>query len=279
MKINRLSIIGLGLIGSSIALAARRKLKHCEIIGYDKSEKVRKAAVSRRVLDQTTTSAAAAAGECDLLIVAVPVDAAKKTLRQIAKTLPVGAVVTDTCSTKASIVTLATRELGGRFVGSHPMFGSEKGGIENADAALLKGAKVLITPAKGTDPDALRAVESFWKSLGLRPMQLDPADHDRRLALASHLPQVLASVLMAQQTKDSIAVAGRGLIDTTRLAGSDGKLWESILLDNPAISEELERTAVRLMVLAKDIRDGEGAGIRKTFSNAQRRRERFLKGV
>lgn len=279
MKINRLSIIGLGLIGSSIALAARRKLKHCEIIGYDNSAKVGKAAVLRRIVDRTTTSAAAAARECDLLLLAVPVDAAKKIIRQIAKTLPVGAVVTDTCSTKASIVSLTTRELGGRFVGSHPMFGSEKGGIDNADAALLKGAKVLITPVKQTDPDALRAVEAFWKSLGPQTMRLDPSEHDCRTALASHLPQVLASVLMAQQTNESIAIAGRGLIDTTRLAASDGKLWESILLDNPAISDELERTAARLRNLASDIRDGDGAGIRKTFSNAQRRRERFLKGV
>jgi prephenate dehydrogenase len=277
VKINRLSIIGLGLIGSSIALAVRRKLKYCEIIGYDKSSDVRKVAISRRVIDRAATSASAAARECDLLLLAVPVDAAKTIIRQIAKTLPTGAVVTDTCSTKQSIVNLATRAFGGRFVGSHPMFGSEKGGIENADAALLRGAKVLITPTNGTDLHALRAIESFWKSLGLRPMQLDSDDHDRRLALASHLPQVLASVLMAQQTNESIAVAGRGLMDTTRLAASDGKLWESILLDNPAISDELEKTAEILVQFARGVRTGKCDAIRVCFKSAQRYRSRLLK--
>src|SRR5262249_14759264 len=141
------------------------------------------------------------------------------------------AVISDVGSTKRSIVA-AAEHLSARFVGSHPMTGREKGGVAHASADLLDGALCILTPTPQTDRQSLDLVDGFWRSIGMRTVRMKPDDHDRLVASASHLPHLLAVALMAMQSKDSIDVAGRGLLDMTRLAAGDGALWRDIFLDN-----------------------------------------------
>src|SRR5438876_5521108 len=148
--------------------------------------------------------------------------------------LKAGAVVTDVGSTKASIVESAGKLLTNNvaFVGSHPMAGSEKRGVEFARADLFQNALCILTPTDQTPAPALEGVEEFWKKLGMRTCRMTPTDHDRALAEVSHLPHALAAALVTMQSPEAMALAGKGFLDTTRIAGGDGGLWRDIFLDN-----------------------------------------------
>jgi prephenate dehydrogenase len=280
VKIARLSIIGLGLIGASIALATRKNLKHCKIYGYDTSGSVLNRAVRRGVIHRAGSSILDCARNADLIVIATPLVAASKLLQQLAPVLTSETVITDVCSTKRSIVALASKTLPGRgrrFVGSHPMFGSELSGIDHADAALLPGNRCILTPTTKTDRDALERVRWFWAALGLRPVAMPAAEHDRVLARASHLPQVLASVLMARQDDASMQASGRGLLDTTRLAGSSPELWSEILIDNAAnVARELRATAAELSRLATALDSSNQRSIASMVRSGRVTRERLL---
>jgi prephenate dehydrogenase len=150
------------------------------------------------------------------------------------KVLKPGAIVTDVGSTKRSVVATAERELpaGVHFVGSHPMAGSEKRGVEFARADLFQNALCIITPTANTDRGAVEQVEGFWKSLGMRTTRFSPPEHDRLLAEVSHLPHALAAALVTLQSDKALTLAGKGFLDATRIAGGDGALWRDILMDN-----------------------------------------------
>jgi len=279
VQTTRLSIIGLGLIGGSIALAVRRSVKHCKIYGYDKSLLARSRARREKIVDHVASSAGHCASQADLIVIATPLGAARSIFEAIAPDLPDETVVTDVCSTKRSIVDMASALLpnrGRRFVGSHPMFGSERSGIAAADSALVAGCRCILTPTRQTDASAVRMVKAFWRSIGLNPVLMSPGEHDRVLAKASHLPQALATLLMSQQTSASMKVSGKGLFDTTRLAGSNPHLWAEILLDNAEhIAAELRRSAKQTARLADMIRAGDEAGVRRSLQAGRKNRARL----
>jgi cyclohexadieny/prephenate dehydrogenase len=145
-----------------------------------------------------------------------------------------GAIVTDVGSTKRSVVKIAEDKLpaGVHFVGSHPMAGSEKRGVEFARADLFANALCILTPTTKTNPEALAAVNAFWQALGMRTTQLSPQEHDQLLAEVSHLPHALAAALVTLQSDRALTLAGKGFLDATRIAGGDGALWRDILMDN-----------------------------------------------
>jgi len=183
--------------------------------------------------------------DADLAILCTPVGTFEDLLRRIGPALKPGTVVTDVGSTKRSICRAAEQALpaGVHFVGSHPMAGSEQRGIEAARADLYRDALCITTPTGRTDPTAVRQVESFWQDLGMRITRLTPEDHDRLLADASHLPHALAAALVLLQSDQSLAVAGKGFLDTTRIAAGDAGLWRDIFQDN---SDNLKDSIRRL---------------------------------
>ncbi len=234
MQPNRLTILGVGLLGGSIGLAAQKRLKHCKIIGYAHRPTTLQAALACGAVNEGYATPAEAVRGADLVILCTPVGVLGQTLQAIAPALAPGAVVTDVGSTKRSIVAAAREHLppGIHFVGSHPMAGGEKRGVRFARADLFEEAICILTPTKDTDQGALQDVDAFWRTLGMRTIRLSPEEHDRQVADVSHLPHALAAAMVAMQRDEAIPLAGKGFLDATRIAAGDGGLWRDIFIDN-----------------------------------------------
>jgi prephenate dehydrogenase len=234
MQPRHLSILGVGLLGGSIGLAVRSRIKECRITGYGHRASTLAAARDLGAIDEGYEQPGPAVRGADWVILCTPVSMLGPLLAQIAPELAEGTIVTDVGSTKRSIVAAAEALLppGIHFVGSHPMAGSEKRGVEFARADLFDGAVCITTPTPQTNAPALEAVESFWKTLGMRTTRLSPDMHDQLLADVSHLPHVLAAALVAMQDERAFQLCGKGFADMTRIASGDAGLWRDILLDN-----------------------------------------------
>jgi prephenate dehydrogenase len=232
--IQRMTIIGVGLLGGSIGLAVKQRLNGCHIIGCAHREGSLRQAKELGAIDEWTLDPLAAVRGSDLVILCTPVSLIPHWLDRIAPELGAGAVVTDVGSTKAAIVAAGDRLIRppARFVGSHPMAGSAQKGVSVARADLFEGATCIVTPSAATHPTAIQTVADFWRGLGMRIVQHDPAEHDRLVALVSHLPHAAAAALVAVQNDASIDLHGRGFLDSTRIAAGDAELWRDIFLDN-----------------------------------------------
>jgi prephenate dehydrogenase len=230
----KITILGVGLLGGSIGLAARRAISACKIIGYGHRRETLDAALKKGAIDEAFDQPENAVAGSDLVILCTPVGIFGKLIPQIAPALLPDALVTDVGSTKRSVVDLAQKLLPNpaRFVGSHPMAGSEKRGVEFARADLFQNHLCLTTPTPQTAPAVLEAVESFWRSLGMKITRLTPQEHDRLLADVSHLPHAVAAALVAIQSEPGLALAGKGFLDATRIAAGDAALWRDIFLEN-----------------------------------------------
>ena len=254
MEFKRLSILGVGLLGGSIGLAVRKLTTGGEIVGYGHRSSTLDAAVRTKAIDHGTTSAAEAVKGADLVVLCTPVGTFRPLLQEIAQSLKPGAIVTDVGSTKRSVVQLAEELLPEtvHFVGSHPMAGSEKRGVDFARADLFTGALCIITPSSRTNAGALAKVENFWGELGMRTKRLSPEDHDRLVCDISHLPHALAASLVAMQSDEALELAGKGFQDTTRVAAGDAGLWRDILLDNAdSVKSSIARLRLQLDELEK----------------------------
>jgi len=187
--------------------------------------------------------------------------------------------VTDVGSTKRSVVELAERILprSARFVGSHPMAGSEKRGVEFARADLFQAARCIITPTDHTDAAALAEVESFWRLLGMQTTRMSPQDHDRLVCDVSHLPHAIAAALVAMQSDDAFTLAGKGFLDTTRIAGGDGGLWRDILHDNrDNLLHGLHRFREQLDRLEHLLSPAESDALARWLDDAAKRRKKLF---
>lgn len=260
MRIERLAIIGVGLLGGSIGLAVKAKWPGCRVVGCGHREASLAEAKRLGAVDEWTLDAAAAVAGADVVVVCVPVGQMADWLGRIGPHLKAGAVLTDVGSTKAAIVAAGEAAVRppARFVGSHPMAGGSKTGVAAARADLFDRATCVLTPTDATDADALGTVEAFWRLLGMRTVRHTPAEHDRLVALVSHLPHAAAAALVAVQSPASIDLHGRGYLDSTRIAAGDAGLWRDIFADNrenvvaavDGLVEQLQR--FRDMVAAKD---------------------------
>ena len=236
MEVRRLAIIGTGLIGASVALAAKRAGVAGEVAGYDPDPAALDAAVVRSAVDRPSDSLAGALDEADLAVVAAPVAQLATQVRAVLDASAESCTVTDVGSTKTGVCTVA----GGspRFVGGHPVCGSEARGAENAGAGLFEGATWFLTPLTESDPARYRLVHGFVSSLGATPVAVDPEAHDRLVALTSHLPHALANLLVnhAGSTRieghEPLAAAGGSLRDMTRVAGANPRIWVDIFVEN-----------------------------------------------
>ena len=235
LALERVTIIGTGLLGGSVGLALRSAGFGGRLIGAGPREATLAKAKSAGCVDEITTDLSGAVRDSGLVILAAPVGAIPSLLEKIAAHLASDAVVTDVGSTKASIVSAAGMTLRdpGNFVGSHPMAGAETTGPESARADLFTSKPVIVTPVASTHPEALARVERLWSTLGMQIHRMDPAEHDRLVAVISHVPHA-ASVLLVRLAAESgaLPVASTGFADTTRLAAGDPNLWADIFLDN-----------------------------------------------
>jgi prephenate dehydrogenase len=233
MHIPSLSIVGVGLLGGSIALACRQRRLVGRIVGCDCSPAVLERAKTREMLDETTTDPCQAVARSSLVVFCTPVDRLADTVGECADACRPGTLLTDVGSTKSGIV----RRLAGRlppgvsFVGSHPLAGSEKAGPDHSRADLFEGKLVLITPA-GDPPAAVATIGAFWKALGARVETMSPEQHDEALAVTSHLPHLVASVLAGVLPLEWKRLTATGFRDTTRLAAGSPDLWRAIFLCN-----------------------------------------------
>lgn len=269
-----IAVIGLGLIGTSVALAARRRWLDCRLVGVDLPEHLLHPTVTA-VCDLASADLTAVAG-ADIIVLATPVDAIQAALPIVARLLGPGTLVTDVGSAKRTIVRAAQNAGVASFVGGHPMAGSERHGPDAARADVFDGRQWFLV--EGGEPSVMRRAEAFVTGLGAVPVWTDAETHDRVVAAVSHLPQVVASALMtvaADASGDAgLRWAGSGLRDTTRLAGSSGPLWSAVLAANAdEVGPLLRRMGDELHRIADDL--GDTSAMARLFARANRLRARL----
>ncbi len=264
-------------MGASVALAARRRGD--DVVGWDPEPDALAAAVARDAVEPAA-SLEAAVESAELVIVAAPIAQLTATVAAVLAA-PGEATVTDVGSTKSSVVHAAAGS--SRFVGGHPICGSETRGAENASAGLFEGATWFLTPVAHTDPDRHRLVHGFASDLGATPVAIDAEAHDRLVALTSHVPHVLANVIANQtgatrvEGHEPLAHAGGSLRDMTRIAGANPRIWVDIFLDNAAgIRAELAEHRRRIEQVEHALGQGDAGYLARWIGEASTNRRRML---
>ena len=279
MKPSRLSIIGVGLLGGSIGLAVKASAMGCRVVGYGHRATTMAKALEVGAIDEAAASIGEAVQGADLVVLCTPVGLFEQNLKDIAALLERGAIVTDVGSTKRSVVALGERMAAksAHFIGSHPMAGSEKRGVEFARADLFQGARCIVTPTDRSDAGAVGQVERFWRQLGMTTTRMSPQDHDRLVCDVSHLPHAVAAALIAMQSDAALPVAGKGFLDTTRIAGGDGALWRDILQDNADnVADSIRRFRQQLDQLLDLLEPANRDALAKWLDAAAERRAKLL---
>lgn len=231
----RVCIIGVGLLGGSIGLALKRKRLAKEVVGVGRNVSKLQTALSRGAIDHATDDILVGAKDADLIIACTPVQSIVDSLCVAASVASPNAILTDVGSTKQNIMRSALARLSpNQFVGSHPIAGGHHSGVEHAVGTLLDGALVVITPSEETSPELVRRMTEFWESMGSRTCCVSPKEHDEALAIASHLPHMVASALATSTPNEILQFVGKGWMDSTRIASSNTQLWRQILEENHA---------------------------------------------
>lgn len=265
LRLRRAAVLGVGLIGGSVAAGLRARGLAAEVVGYSPDEDARKAS-ALGLLDRAAGSAREAVDGADLVVLAAPIPALAALFAEIRDHLAPDAVLTDCASTKGSTLAAARQALGSafpRFVAAHPIAGGERHGPEAARAGLFDGCVAVICPDPETAPEALATVRSLWQGLGARVATMQAPEHDALFAEVSHWPHAVAFALCGAigagpRSEAALRFAGAGLRDTTRIGASSASLWADILLDNRgavlacADAFERELAAIRAALAAGD---------------------------
>ncbi len=282
--INKLVIIGVGLIGGSLARALKRAGACKEIVGSGRSEAQLQKAVALGVIDRYEMDARLAVQGADVVVLAVPVGAVEAVLQQIAGQLAPHTIVTDVGSTKASVVEAVRRVFGAippNFVPGHPIAGTEQNGVEASHVDLFQQRRVVLTPLATTDIEAVAKVRAMWQCTGAEVITMDVAHHDEVLAATSHLPHLLAYTLVdmlarMDKSEELFQFAASGFRDFTRIAGSNPQMWCDICLANPtAIMAALDQFGDELERLKAAIHQQDSQAILALFTRAQAVRNRL----
>jgi prephenate dehydrogenase len=275
-KVQTLTIVGVGLIGGSIGLAARRYGVAGRILGTSRRPASLERARALGIIDEGFVDFAEAVRQADLSVFCTPVDQIANQVLTAAAGCPAGALLTDAGSTKAGIVhAVETRMAAGvAFVGSHPLAGSEKRGFEYADADLFQGRLTVVTRTAHTDPRALERTTAFWEALGSRVHLMDPEEHDRALALTSHVPHLVAAALAGLLQPELQHLTATGFRDTTRVAAGDPSIWTGIFEENrSAVVEALRQFDESVNRFRRALMDGDTAALDSLLSNAKKVRD------
>jgi len=274
----RVTIIGLGLIGSSIARAVQATMPTVRVTGHDADAGVRDRARALGFADDITDTPGAAVIDADLVILCVPVGAMGAVGESIAADLPADAIVSDVGSSKASVLAALSAALpGATIIPAHPVAGTENSGPEAGFATLFSGRWCIVTPPEGADETAVARVEAFWKRLGANVERMDAKHHDLVLAVTSHLPHLIAYTIVGTASdmeevtqSEVIKYSAGGFRDFTRIAASDPTMWRDVFLSNKdAVLEMLQRFSEDLTALQRAIRWGDGDALFELFSRTR----------
>lgn len=276
---DRIALIGIGLIGSSLARVIRREGLAGHVAVATRSPATLKRAEELGLGDSYHTDFAEAARDADLVIVSVPVGSSGEVAQAIAPVLKPGAILTDVGSTKGSVIAQMAPHVpaGVHFIPGHPLAGTEKSGPDAGFAELFRNRWCIFTPLPGTDPAALETLSAFWRACGSNVDTMDPDHHDKVLAIVSHLPHIIAynivgtaDDLQTVTKSEVIKYSASGFRDFTRLAASDPTMWRDVCLHNrDAILEMLSRFSEDLASLQRAIRWGEGDKLFDLFSRTR----------
>ncbi len=279
IQFDRIALIGIGLIGSSIAHDIKRLGLAKEVVVSTRSSETLKRAEELKLGDRYTPSSAEAVKDADLVIVSVPVGASESVAKEISAHLKPGAIVTDVGSTKASVIAQMQPHMPANvhFIPGHPLAGTEKSGPDAGFAGLFEGRWCIFTPVPGTDEAAIGKLRQFWQTLGSRVDEMDPEHHDKVLAIVSHLPHLIAYNIVGTADdletvteSEVIKYSASGFRDFTRLAASDPTMWRDVCLHNrDAILEMLSRFSEDLASLQRAIRWGDGDKIFELFTRTR----------
>jgi prephenate dehydrogenase len=276
MTLRTLAIVGVGLIGGSIGLAARARGVAQRIVGVGRNPQTLQRAQQAQIVDDWSTDLGAVAAKAQVMVFCTPVDQIIEQVVTAAGRCEPGTLLTDAGSTKAVIVRTLERRLpaGTRFVGSHPLAGSERRGSDHADARLFEGRIVVLTPGAKSDPGTVQQVSAFWQALGSQVIEMFPEDHDRALALTSHVPHLLAAVLAGVVPAKLHHLTAGGFRDTTRVAAGDPSVWTGIFLSNrQAILDALVSFEAGLDRFRTALQAGDRAAIDELLLEGKRNRD------
>jgi prephenate dehydrogenase len=282
MRFGSVAVVGVGLIGGSFAAALKRVEPTLQVVGIDTDSRALEWALSHGLLDAASLPDGLGAREwlgpegVDLVVLATPAARVLEWIERLG-VLAFGGVVTDVASTKSAVIAAAEQHLEDRasFVGGHPMAGSERSGVEAADADLFRGAYYVLTPTPSTDFDAYRRVHALVSEFGCRVISVDAASHDEAVAIVSHVPHVAASALVelaavhAGKDGELLRLAAGGFKDTTRVAAGSPDLWTGICMDNAdAVAGGVEELREVLGEFAGMLRAGDSVGLREWLARA-----------
>jgi len=279
---NKITIIGVGLIGGSLGLALKEKNPNFKIVGIDKQEIIEKA-IARGAIDEGTVNLEEGIKEADIVIIATPVKTILNILTQINPFLKKGCLVTDTGSTKQQIVQKANKVLSKDvfFIGGHPMAGSEKYGIESADPHLFQDKTYILTPNNKSNLVVLEKISLLIKMIGAKKLILDPLEHDRIVSAVSHLPQIIAVSLinatgelaLRGNNNNYFKAVGEGFKDMTRIASSPYKMWEDICETNQENILEMIQEFRNYLEVIEDKLKNDPNSLKEEFQKASKLRE------
>lgn len=284
-KPQNITILGLGLMGASLALSLKKRGYSGRIAGFARREETRTRALNTSVVDTVFSDPADAVREADIVVICVPIWTIARLAEQIVRAIKPGAVVTDVGSTKSTLLkTMDPLFAGGEvhFVGSHPIAGSEKTGLDAGNPDLYDGRLTIVCPSENTPDTARHAIAGLWRSVGSEVVEMSPAEHDGMLASTSHLPHMVAAAL-ARSVADGhpglkADFCGTGFRDTTRVASGSADMWVDIIDTNrTALEAELDRFHEELQGLIRILRSGNGDDIRKWLEEAADDRDEILK--
>lgn len=279
-----LAILGPGLLGGSLALAVRVRAPQCRVTIWARREAAVEEVRAAGICDLASTDLASVVKDADTIVLCVPIGVMPNLAQKIAPLIEPRALVTDVGSVKGpvvdALVPIFEKAGRGRFIGSHPMAGSEQAGLSAARANLFEGTVSLITPHPGASNATIEAATALWRLLGCRVQTLAPTEHDAAIGLVSHLPHIIAAALVdfvCAQNPDAVDFCGNGLRDTTRIASGLPEMWTEILATNHAVlGSQLEAFIARLQEISRDLTGGHDSKLKEFLTNAKVRRDRHI---
>jgi prephenate dehydrogenase len=284
VQFRKITILGVGLLGGSIGLAARQRRLAGEVAGFVRRAASLKDCEQAGAVDYATTDLLAAVSNADLVILCTPLAQMRALAQQILPALKRGAIVTDVGSVKADVVReleSLVKKTGAHFVGSHPMAGGEKMGVLAARADLYADAVCVVTPTKKSKASAVRKLELFWQALGARTLRMDAAQHDLLASRSSHLPHVAAAalvnlVLHPANHQTQVGLCATGFRDTTRIASGSPEMWRDIVLANRKnISRSVDSFVAELKKFQSAIKRSDAKTVENYFATAKQRRDNW----
>ena len=281
MKIANVAVFGVGLIGGSLAKSLKKSGSASHIIGVGRALVNLQKALDAGAIDEIQVDPVQAARDADLIVLATPVNTIADLIRAIAPVMSKEKILTDVGSVKYGIVRSAKQALAhhlGQFVPGHPVAGKEKSGIDAASEDLFKNHKVILTPLQETNPEAVDLVRKMWESTGAHVKNMPVEEHDRVLSVTSHLPHILAYVMMdflstSPDRRSCYEMTAGGFYDFTRMASSDPEMWRDIsLMNSDCLTRHIYEYQEKLEEVAGMIRNMDGKGIEDLFVSARRAR-------